>query len=115
MKEHKRNKKKVFKKWLFTYLFLSGISLIFIYSIHTYYMRSMKEDLTKLNSVYLDQVVSHFENEFRAIDKLVYTIGLYDHFVNIINLEEVSSVHDRYEIRSITNNLDMYTTANSLI
>lgn len=111
----KKQKTKLFKKWLFTYLFLSVVSLVFIYSIHTIYNQSMKDDLAEVNNVYLENVSGLFDNQFRAIDQLVYTIGLNADFNKITSFDKEITTELRYDIWELTDNLDLFARSSGLI
>lgn len=113
--KRKSSKTRLFKKWLGTYLFLSMLSLAFIYGIHTIYDRSMKEDLSKLNAAYLEQMVNLFEDQFKAIDRLVTTIGLDKKFFNVTNMKKDVSTNDRYEIWSLAQNMNLFARSNNLV
>lgn len=113
--KRKRFKTRLFTKWLCTYLSLSILALIFVYSIHAIYDRSMKEDLTKLNAAYLEQMVSLFDDQFKAIDRLVNTIGTDAKFFNVMNMKEALSTDDRYEIWKLAQNMNLFARSNNLV
>ncbi|MDF2486173.1 MAG: AraC family transcriptional regulator, partial [Herbinix sp.] len=113
--KRKRSKMRLFTKWLGTYLFLSMLALIFVYSIHAIYDKSMREDLTKLNTAYLEQMVSLFDDQFRAIDRLVTTIGIDAKFFNVMNMKEELSTDDRYEIWQLAQNMNLFARSNNLV
>lgn len=108
-------KKRLFKKWLFTYLVLIIFSLVFILGIYMIYNRTMKDDLKTLNDLYLEQVVNLIEGELDALDQLVYNIGIEPGFINVTNFERNLTTTNRYDIRTMHNNLNLFARATSFV
>jgi AraC-like DNA-binding protein len=75
----------------------------------------MKEDLSKLNSAYLEQMVNLFDDQFKAVDRLINTIGVDPKFFNVTNMKKDLSTGDRYEIWKMARNLDLFARSNSLV
>lgn len=108
-------KTRLFRKWLLTYLLLTGISLLFIYSIHRVYDKTMREDISKLSNAYVEQVASLVEGEFKAIDRMVFSIGLISEIDSIMNMSTQRTPRDRYKIGNVLTDLNLFSTANRLI
>ncbi|MBN2221774.1 MAG: AraC family transcriptional regulator [Vallitaleaceae bacterium] len=106
---------RLFRKWLLTYLLLTVISLLFIFSIHRVYDETMREDISKLSSLYIEQLATLFEGEFRAIDRMIFSIGLDSDVISIVNMSEEPTVDNRYMIRNVVKDIQFFERANRLI
>lgn len=106
---------RLFRKWLLTYLLLTVISLLFIFSIHRVYDETMREDISKLSSLYIEQLATLFEGEFRAIDRMIFSIGLDSDVISIVNMIGEPSVENRYMIRNVVKDIQFFERANRLI
>ena len=111
----KIQKNSLFIKWLLTYLFLSLVSIIFIYGIHNIYMRNIKNDLSNLNELYLSQMIGIFDDQFKAIDQLSYTIGFDKDLLRLLSYEDELTHNERYEVAEMMNKLDLFSQSNNLV
>jgi len=75
----------------------------------------MRDDISKLSNVYIEQIATLFDGEFMAIDQMIFNIGLDKEIVSIMNMDDNKTANNRYMIRNVVSDLDLFSRANRLI
>jgi len=75
----------------------------------------MREDISKLSIAYIEQIAALFDGEFKAIDRMIFNIGLENDVESIMNMTDAKTVDNRYTIRSVVKDIQLFSRANRLI
>jgi len=75
----------------------------------------MREDITKQSIAYIEQIAALFDGEFKAVDRMIFSIGLENDVESIMNMTDTKTVDNPYTIRSVVKDIQSFSRANRLI